>query len=115
MLGILLGSAKRIKPGVDEGSGMILSGGSFGVNWVGNLESAGPREVDTLGNSEGTRVGNKLGISDGEVLGIKLGVADRRKLGGEKGSGKVLPGGSCEGERDGNLEDGSEYLEDSAL
>ena len=36
MLGIKLGVADRSNPGVDEGSGMILSCGSFGVTFVGN-------------------------------------------------------------------------------
>ena len=68
-----------IKPDVDKGSGIVLSGGSFGVTWVGNLESAGPGEGDPLVSSEVNRVGNKLGISDGEGLGIKLEVAGRSK------------------------------------
>ena len=39
---IKLGTLERIKPGVDEGSGMVLSGGSFEITWVGNLEGEGP-------------------------------------------------------------------------
>ena len=66
-------------------------------------------------NLVGTRVGYKLGISDGEVPGITLGVVDRSKLGGDEVSGKVLSGGSCEGARDGKLEDGIEELEELAL
>ena len=42
MLGIVLGVSDRIKPGVDEVPRMVLSVGSFGVTWVGNLEIAGP-------------------------------------------------------------------------
>ena len=60
--------------------------------------------------SEGTRVRNKLGISNGEVPGITLIVAERSKLGGGEGSGIVLSSGSCEGARNGNLEDVSEEL-----
>ena len=80
-------------PGVDEGSWMVLSVRSFGITWVGNLESAGTGEVDTLGNIEVTMVGNELGICDGEVLGITIGVADRIKLVGDELSGQVLPVG----------------------
>ena len=61
------GSADRIKPCVDEGSGLVLSGGAFEGTCVGNLECEGPGEGDPLGNSEGTMAVNKLGISDGEV------------------------------------------------
>ena len=50
MLRITLGDLDRSKPGVDEGYGLVLSGGSFGVTWVDNLESAGPGEGDPLGN-----------------------------------------------------------------
>ena len=46
MLCITLVVVYSSKPGVDGVSGMVLSGGYFGVTWVGN----------------------KLGISDGEVL-----------------------------------------------
>ena len=60
---------------------MTLSGFSFGVTWVSNLEISGLIEGDLLYNSEGNRVGNKLGISDVEVLGITLGFVDRRKIG----------------------------------
>ena len=97
MLGITLGVSDRSKPGVDKVSGLVLSGGYYGVTWVGNLESAGPGEGEPLNNPEGTRVGNKLGISDGEVLGIILGVASRSKLGGDKLSGQILSGGKVEG------------------
>ena len=51
MLGITLGIADRSKPGVDDGLGMVLSGVSFGVTWVDNLESAGSGDVDPLGHS----------------------------------------------------------------
>ena len=47
--------------------------------------------------------------------GITIGVADRSKLGGDEGSGKILSGGYCEYAIDGNLEDGCEDLEESAL
>ena len=60
MLGITLGSASRRKTVVDEGSGLVLSGGSFEVTWVGNLEGVGLGEGDPMGDSEGNRVGNKL-------------------------------------------------------
>ena len=62
---------------------LVLSGVSLEVNWVGNLEGAGPVDGDPLGNLEGTIVGNKVGISDGEVLGITLGVVERKKLGSD--------------------------------
>ena len=42
MLGIILGDLARIKPGVDEGSGLFLSGGSFVVTCVGKIEVTGP-------------------------------------------------------------------------
>ena len=83
-MGITLGVAEKNNPGVEEGSGMILSGWSFGDTWIGSLQSSGPGEGDTLGNSEGIRFGSKLGISDGELMCITLGVVDRRKLGGDK-------------------------------
>ena len=89
---ITLGVADRSKPGVDEGSRLVLSGGSFGVTWVVILESAGTGDSDPLGSSKGIRVGNKVGISVGEVMVITLGVADRSKLGCEKLSGQVLLG-----------------------
>ena len=73
--------ADRIKPVFDEGSWMVLTGGSFEVTCVGNIESAGPGEVDPLGNSEGTMVYNKIGIYYGEVLGIALVLADRINIG----------------------------------
>ena len=76
-----MGVADRIKPGVDEGSGIVLSGGSFWFTWVGNLDISVPIEGDPHGNSEGTRVGNKLVISYGEVLGIMLRVLDIIKIG----------------------------------
>ena len=97
MLVITLVVVDRSKPGVDKLSGLFLSGGSFGINWFGNLESAEPGEGDTMGKSEGIIVGNKLGIYYGEVLGITLGVVDRRKLGGDECSGQVLSGGKVEG------------------
>ena len=68
-----------------------------------------------MSNSEETRVGYKLGITDGEVTGIKLKFADIIKIGGDEGSGLVLPGVYCEGERDINFEDRSEEIEKSAL
>ena len=46
-------------------------------------------------------------------MGVTIGDADRSKLGGDEGSGIVLSGGSFEGDRDGNLEDGSEELKES--
>ena len=49
-MGITLGAADIIKAGVDEGSGLVSSCGSFGVTRVGNSESVGPREGGTLGN-----------------------------------------------------------------
>ena len=58
-------------------------------------------------------VRNKPGIYDGGVPGITLGIVDISKIGGDEGSRKVLLGGSCEGERYGNLEDGREDLEES--
>ena len=82
-MGITLGAVDRIKSGIDEVSGMVLSGGSFEGTWVGNLEDEGPGEGETLGNSEGTRVGNKIGISDGGVLYIIFIVSERIKLGVE--------------------------------
>ena len=69
---------------------LVLSGGSFEVTWVGNLEVAGPVEDDPMGNSEGTRVGNKRGISYGGIPDITLGVADRSKLWGDEVPGKLL-------------------------
>ena len=51
MLSITLGASDRRNPDVDDGSGMDLSGGSFGITWVGNLEISDPGEGDTLGNS----------------------------------------------------------------
>ena len=85
MLGITLGAADIIKHCVDEGSGLVLSGGSFDVTCVGNLEGEGTGEGDPMGNSEGTRAGNKLGIYYGELKGITLRVVDRSKLGGDEG------------------------------
>ena len=85
---------------------MVLFGGSFQGTWVGNIDGAGPGGGGPLVDSEGTRVENKLGISDGEVPGITLVVADRIKLGCDEGSWWVLSGGSFEGARDGNHEDG---------
>ena len=40
LLGITLGTEDRRKPVVDEGSRLILSGGSVEVTWVGNLEDS---------------------------------------------------------------------------
>ena len=97
MLGITLGFSDRSKPGVDEGSGLVLLCVSFGITWVRKLESSGPAEGDPMSNQEGTRVGNKIGLSHGKVLGTKLGVADRRKLGVGRLSGQVLSGGKFEG------------------
>ena len=108
-------SSNRIKPGVDEGSGLVLSGGYFEGTLIGNFEGAGPVEGYPLGNSEGTRVVNKLGIYDGGVPSIAFRVVDRSKLGGDEGSGPVLLDGYCKVARDGKLEDGREYLENSAL
>ena len=82
---------------------MFLSGVSFEFTWLCNLEGAGPGEVNYLGYSEGTRSGHQIGISYGEVPGITLRVAYRRKLVGDKGSRKVLSGGSSECTRDGNI------------
>ena len=82
MFVITLGAADRGKTGIDEVSGMVLSGGLFEVTWVGNHEGAGSVEGDPVGNSEVIGVGNKLGIYDSEVTDITLGVTDRRKLGG---------------------------------
>ena len=45
-----MGVAGRSKPGVDDGSGLVLSCVSFGDTWFGNLESAGPVERDQLGD-----------------------------------------------------------------
>ena len=47
--------------------------------------------------------------------GITLRVAERSNHGGDKGLGKFLSGGSCEGVKDGNIEDESEELEGAAL
>ena len=44
--------------------------------------------------------------------GITLGVSDRRKNGRDEVQVPVLSGVSCEGAGHGNLEDGSEELED---
>ena len=41
VLGITHGAAGRSKPGLEEGSGLVLSGGSFEVTWVINLEVVG--------------------------------------------------------------------------
>ena len=80
-MSITLGAADRRKPGVDEGSGMVLSGGSFEVNLVGNIDFVGPGEGYPIRNSEVILFGSKLGIYGGEVMGITFGVADRSKLG----------------------------------
>ena len=74
-----------------------------------------PVECFPLGVSEGTRGGNKKGISDYEVLVIKLGDVYRIKLGGDEGSGTFLSYLFFEGDMHGNHEDGSKYLEYSAL
>ena len=92
-MGITLGVGDRSKPRGYEESGMVLSGLSFGVTLIINLEGSWPGEVYTLDNSEGTKVGNKLGISNGEVMGITLVVVERSKLGGDESSGQVLSGG----------------------
>ena len=84
-MAINLESLDRSKPGVDEGSQLVLSGSSFEVTQVGNLEGEGPGEGHPLDNSEGTRIGNKLGISDGEVPGITLRFSERSKVWGDKG------------------------------
>ena len=60
MLDIPCGAIDRIIIKFDEGSGLVLSGGSFEVTWVGNLEGVGLGESDPMGDSEGNRVGNKL-------------------------------------------------------
>ena len=60
---------------------MVLTGVSFEVTCVGNIESAGTGEDDTLGDSKGTMFDNKLCISYGKVLGITLVLADRTKIG----------------------------------
>ena len=72
VLGITLGSEDINKPSVYEGSGMILSGGSIEVTWVGNLEVAGPEEGETRGNSEGNRFLNKIVIYDSEGMGRSI-------------------------------------------
>ena len=113
-MGITLGAADISEPGVDEGSGLVLSVVSFEVTWVSNIEGEGPGEGDPVGNSEVTRVGIILGISGGEVRGITLGVSDRSKLGDDEGSRNVLSGGSCEGARYVKLGNSSEELEESA-
>ena len=41
-MGTTCRAADRIKPGVDEGSGLVLAGVSFEGIWVGNLEDADP-------------------------------------------------------------------------
>ena len=46
---------------------MVLSGVSVDINWVGNIQGAGPGEGEPLDNSEGTRFGNKQGIYYVEV------------------------------------------------
>ena len=89
-MGIILGDAYRSKPGVDEGSGVVLSGGSIEFTWVDNLEGAGPGGGEPLSNSEGTRVDNKLIIYDVGVSVITHGVSDRSKLRSDKVSGQVL-------------------------
>ena len=67
-----MGATYRIKPGVDEILGLVLSGRSVEVTWVGNLEGSWYGDSEPLSNSKGTRVGNKLGISYGEVPGRSL-------------------------------------------
>ena len=95
-MSITLGAEERRKTDVDELSGLVLSGVSFGVIWVGNLESVGPGECDPLGNSEGNEVGNKIGIYNVEIMGSTPVVADRSKLGCDEGSGQLLYGGKVE-------------------
>ena len=114
-LGSTLGYAGRSKPGVDEGSGVVLSGGSIEFTWVDNLEGAGPGGGEPLSNSEGTRVDNKLRIYDVGVLVITHGASDRSKLRGEKVSGQVLSDGSFEGAMYDNPEFGYEDPYDSAI
>ena len=82
VLGITSGVKDRRKPGGDKVSGMVLSGGSVQVTWVGNIEGEGTREVETIGSIEG-KVGNKLVISDGEEPGTTIIVSDRSKVGGD--------------------------------
>ena len=81
-MGITRVAADRSKPGVDEGSGLVLSSGYFEVTWVGKLYSTGFGEGDPIGNSEGTRVVNKKD----EVMGTTFGVSYRRKHGVEEGA-----------------------------
>ena len=50
MLVSTLGAADRIKHGVDEGSRLVLSGGSFDVTCVGNLEYEGTGDGDPMVN-----------------------------------------------------------------
>ena len=52
VLFITLGAAERRKPVVDEGSGMVLSGGYVEVTLVDNLEGADPVEGENMSNSE---------------------------------------------------------------
>ena len=51
MLGITRGYTDRSKPGVDEVTGLVLSGGSFEVTWDGNLEFVDTGQGDLLGVS----------------------------------------------------------------
>ena len=49
-MGITYGYAYRSKPGVDELSELVLSGGYFEVTWVGKIEGSGTGEGDPIGN-----------------------------------------------------------------
>ena len=103
-MGITLGYTDRRKPGVDEGSGLILSSVSLEDTCVVNLEVAGHGYGDTMGSSEGTRVGNKPSIYDGRLLDIPFRAADRSKLGVKEGAELVSSDSSIEGDIDENLE-----------
>ena len=50
MLVSTLGDADIIKHGIDEGSGLVLYGGSFDVTCIGNLEYEGTGEGDPMVN-----------------------------------------------------------------
>ena len=49
------------------------------------------------------------------MTGITLRAVYIIKLGGDEGSGTGLSGVYFEGERDGNLEDGNEHIDESSL
>ena len=59
MLGTIVRYVERIKIKVDEGSGTVLSSGSFEVARDGKLENSGPGEDDTLRISEENGVEKK--------------------------------------------------------